>query len=189
MFLSGQQEIERLCKELKATQDVKVAKADGIGPLHVLPLYSALPTRKQLQVFDAPPEGARLVVVATNVAETSLTIPLIKYVVDTGKVKRYHPGGSSLIFSLPGAFFPRSHSPLLCLPTSQKRYDRTSGVSTYRVSWTSAASANQVNPPPLQNLAMVPTVFTLFSGQAVQVVQGLDMPTGCIHQLFLMTSL
>jgi len=188
VFLSGQQEIERLCKELKATQEARVSKVDGIGPLHVLPLYSALPTRKQLQVFDAPPEGARLVVVATNVAETSLTIPLIKYVVDTGKVKEVSPGGSSLIFPSQ-CISPTLHSPLLCLPTSQKRYDRTSGVSTYRVSWTSAASANQVNPPPLQNLAMVPTVFTLFSGQAVQVVQGLDMPTGCIHQLFLMTSL
>ncbi|KAJ3333229.1 ATP-dependent RNA helicase dhx37 [Blyttiomyces sp. JEL0837] len=56
-------------------------------PLHVLPLYSLLPTAAQMRVFDAPPEGARLCVVATNVAETSLTIPGIKYVVDCGKVK------------------------------------------------------------------------------------------------------
>ena len=39
------------------------------------------------QVFEPPPEGSRLCVVATNVAETSLTIPNVKYVVDTGKVK------------------------------------------------------------------------------------------------------
>eukprot|EP01119_Soliformovum_irregulare_P003707 TRINITY_DN1463_c1_g1_i3.p1 TRINITY_DN1463_c1_g1~~TRINITY_DN1463_c1_g1_i3.p1 ORF type:complete len:1148 (-),score=493.33 TRINITY_DN1463_c1_g1_i3:150-3593(-) len=58
-----------------------------IGPLHVLPLFSVLPTERQLEVFKAPPEGTRLVVVATNVAETSLTIPNITYVVDTGKVK------------------------------------------------------------------------------------------------------
>jgi hypothetical protein len=38
-------------------------------------------------VFAPPPEGSRLCVVATNVAETSLTIPNIKYVVDTGKVR------------------------------------------------------------------------------------------------------
>ncbi|KAI8590409.1 P-loop containing nucleoside triphosphate hydrolase protein [Geranomyces variabilis] len=56
-------------------------------PLHVLPLYSLLPTEAQMRVFDAPPPGTRLVVVATNVAETSLTIPGIKYVVDCGKVK------------------------------------------------------------------------------------------------------
>lgn len=40
-----------------------------------------------LQVFEPPPEGMRLCVVATNVAETSLTIPSVKYVVDSGKVK------------------------------------------------------------------------------------------------------
>ena len=40
------------------------------------------------KVFVAPPEGVRLCVVATNVAETSLTIPNVKYVIDTGKVKR-----------------------------------------------------------------------------------------------------
>ena len=40
-----------------------------------------------LQVFGPVPDGCRLCVVATNVAETSLTIPNIKYVVDTGKVR------------------------------------------------------------------------------------------------------
>ena len=117
MFLSGQQEIERLCKELKATQEARVSKVDGIGPLHVLPLYSALPTRKQLQVFDAPPEGARLVVVATNVAETSLTIPLIKYVVDTGKVKEVSPRGL-----LPHIFPSRCIFPTLTLSPSMSSH-------------------------------------------------------------------
>lgn len=81
-------------------------------PLHVLPLYSLLPSRRQLQVFEAPPAGCRLCVIATNVAETSLTIPNIKYVVDTGKVKI-------------------------------KLYDKVTGVSTFRVCWTSKASADQ----------------------------------------------
>lgn len=49
------------------------------GPLHVLPLYAMLPAAAQLQVFSKIPEGARLVVVATNVAETSITIPGIRY--------------------------------------------------------------------------------------------------------------
>ncbi|XP_017777417.1 PREDICTED: probable ATP-dependent RNA helicase kurz [Nicrophorus vespilloides] len=56
-------------------------------PLWVLPLYSLLPSYKQANVFKKPPEGCRLCVVSTNVAETSLTIPDIKYVVDTGKTK------------------------------------------------------------------------------------------------------
>lgn len=58
-----------------------------VVPLHILPLYSLLPTRAQLRVFESPPEGTRLCVIATNVAETSITIPGIKYVVDCGKIK------------------------------------------------------------------------------------------------------
>lgn len=55
--------------------------------MHILPLYSLLPNDQQLRVFKPPPEGHRLVIVATNVAETSLTIPGIRYVVDTGRSK------------------------------------------------------------------------------------------------------
>ncbi|XP_069727447.1 probable ATP-dependent RNA helicase DHX37 [Phaenicophaeus curvirostris] len=63
-------------------------KPDSSLPLYVLPLYSLLAPEKQAKVFRAPPLGTRLCVVATNVAETSLTIPGIKYVVDCGKVKK-----------------------------------------------------------------------------------------------------
>lgn len=61
------------------------------GQLRVLPLYAMLPASSQLRVFEEARDGERLVVVATNVAETSLTIPGVKYVVDTGreKVKSY----------------------------------------------------------------------------------------------------
>ena len=48
------------------------------GPLYVLPLYAMLPAAAQLRVFANVPDGARLVVVATNVAETSITIPGIR---------------------------------------------------------------------------------------------------------------
>lgn len=64
-----------------------LAEAGSSQPLWVLPLYSLLPSYKQARVFEPPPEGTRLCVVATNVAETSLTIPNIKYVVDTGRQK------------------------------------------------------------------------------------------------------
>ncbi|KAI1853527.1 hypothetical protein JX266_001511 [Neoarthrinium moseri] len=61
----------------------------GTGPLkmHILPLYSLLPTREQMRVFDPPPEGSRQIILATNVAETSLTIPGIRYVFDCGRAK------------------------------------------------------------------------------------------------------
>ncbi|GFQ02480.1 probable ATP-dependent RNA helicase dhx37 [Phtheirospermum japonicum] len=60
---------------------------NNTGPLNVLPLYAMLPASSQLRVFEEAKDGERLVVVATNVAETSLTIPGIKYVVDTGREK------------------------------------------------------------------------------------------------------
>ncbi|WWC58708.1 uncharacterized protein I303_101252 [Kwoniella dejecticola CBS 10117] len=56
-------------------------------PMHVLPLYSLLSNEQQMQVFKPPPEGHRLVIISTNVAETSLTIPGIRYVVDSGRAK------------------------------------------------------------------------------------------------------
>ncbi|CUS22866.1 LAQU0S07e01904g1_1 [Lachancea quebecensis] len=56
-------------------------------PLYVLPLYSLLSTKEQMKVFQDPPEGSRLCIVATNVAETSLTIPNVRYVVDCGRSK------------------------------------------------------------------------------------------------------
>ncbi|KAL6719652.1 putative ATP-dependent RNA helicase DHR1 [Lecanora helva] len=55
--------------------------------VHVLPLYSQLQTKDQLRVFEPPPANARMIVLATNVAETSLTIPGIRYVFDTGRSK------------------------------------------------------------------------------------------------------
>ena len=58
--------------------------------MHVLPLYSLLSNEQQMQVFRPPPSGHRLVIIATNVAETSLTIPGIRYVVDTGRSKERH---------------------------------------------------------------------------------------------------
>lgn len=55
--------------------------------MHIVPLYSLLPSDKQMRVFQPPPPGTRLVVVSTNIAETSLTIPGIRYVVDCGRAK------------------------------------------------------------------------------------------------------
>eukprot|EP00927_Polykrikos_kofoidii_P034413 TRINITY_DN29210_c0_g1_i1.p1 TRINITY_DN29210_c0_g1~~TRINITY_DN29210_c0_g1_i1.p1 ORF type:complete len:1369 (-),score=352.93 TRINITY_DN29210_c0_g1_i1:131-4192(-) len=60
----------------------------GEGPLHVLPLFAQLAARDQMAPFKDPPDNARVVVVATNVAETSVTLPNIRYVVDCGHEKR-----------------------------------------------------------------------------------------------------
>ncbi|GIL53593.1 hypothetical protein Vafri_9207 [Volvox africanus] len=60
----------------------------GPAPVHVLPLYAMLPQAQQAKVFAPHPPGHRLIIVATNVAETSLTIPGIRYVVDAGRSKQ-----------------------------------------------------------------------------------------------------
>jgi ATP-dependent RNA helicase DDX35 len=77
VFLPGRQDIERV-----------VATLDDMNlGLHVLPMYSGLRADKQLQVFKRAPRGRRKVVVSTNVAETSVTIPGIRYVIDSGFAK------------------------------------------------------------------------------------------------------
>lgn len=76
IFLPGVGEINQSCHALKA-----------ISSLHVLPLHASLETREQKRVFANAPPGKRKVVVATNVAETSITIDDIVVVIDSGKVK------------------------------------------------------------------------------------------------------
>ncbi|KAK3903316.1 P-loop containing nucleoside triphosphate hydrolase protein [Staphylotrichum tortipilum] len=76
IFLPGVAEINRACNALRS-----------VGSLHVLPLHASLETREQKKVFAAPPPGRRKVVVATNVAETSITIDDIVAVIDSGRVK------------------------------------------------------------------------------------------------------
>ncbi|KIW20680.1 hypothetical protein PV08_01257 [Exophiala spinifera] len=75
---------ESLNATLKST---RAASNEPYTSVHILPLYSQLPTTEQLKVFEPPPSGARMIVLATNVAETSLTIPGIRYVFDTGRSK------------------------------------------------------------------------------------------------------
>ena len=64
-----------------------LSSRDPYDTVHLLPLYSQLPTKEQLRIFQPPPDRARLIVLATNVAETSLTIPNIRYVFDCGRSK------------------------------------------------------------------------------------------------------
>ncbi|KAL3957451.1 hypothetical protein ACCO45_008029 [Purpureocillium lilacinum] len=58
--------------------------------MQILPLYSLLPTREQMRVFETPPDGTRQIILATNVAETSLTIPGTRFVFDCGRSKERH---------------------------------------------------------------------------------------------------
>ena len=90
LFLTGQEEIDTACQILFERMK---KLGDDAPELIVLPVYSALPTDLQTRIFEPAPLGARKVVIATNIAEASLTIDGIYYVVDPGfaKMKVFNP--------------------------------------------------------------------------------------------------
>lgn len=100
VFLTGQEEIDTSCQILNERMS---ALGEAAPPLIILPVYSAQPTEVQSRIFEPAPEGSRKCVVATNIAEASLTIDGIYYVVDPGfaKIKTFNPklGMNSLIVS------------------------------------------------------------------------------------------
>ncbi|KAL9170487.1 hypothetical protein ABFS82_04G147700 [Erythranthe guttata] len=100
VFLTGQEEIETVEEILKHRTRGLGTK---IAELIICPIYANLPTELQAKIFEPTPEGARKVVLATNIAETSLTIDGIKYVIDPGfsKMKSYNPrtGMESLLIT------------------------------------------------------------------------------------------
>lgn len=89
IFMTGQDDIEATCETLAE----EIGKRQNPRPILILPLYSQLATDLQAKIFEPAPEGTRKVIVATNIAETSLTIDGIKFVIDSGfcKLKTYNP--------------------------------------------------------------------------------------------------
>ena len=81
VFLTGQEEIETANEIL--THRTKVL-GNKIAELILCPIYANLPSDQQAKIFEDTPKQSRKVVLATNIAETSLTINGIKYVIDTG---------------------------------------------------------------------------------------------------------
>ena len=90
VFLTGQEEVDSAAETL-------AARTRGLGTrireLVVCRIYAALPSDLQARIFEPTPPGARKVVLATNIAETSITIDGVVYVIDTGfcKQKSYNP--------------------------------------------------------------------------------------------------
>ncbi|TCD63346.1 DEAH-box ATP-dependent RNA helicase prp22 [Steccherinum ochraceum] len=155
LFLTGQEEIDTAC-------EILYERMKALGPkvpeLMILPIYSALPSEVQSRVFDPTPPGARKVVVATNVAETSLTIPGIYYVIDPG-------------FSKQNAYDPRlGMDSLVVMPISQAqarqragRAGRTGPGKCYRL-YTEAAFRNEMLPnsiPDIQRTNLSSTILML----------------------------
>jgi pre-mRNA-splicing factor ATP-dependent RNA helicase DHX16 len=100
VFLTGQEEIESLQERLNFIGKKLKGK---MKELIVVPIYASLPPELQAEIFKPTPIGARKVVLATNIAETSITIDGIAYVIDPGfcKMNTYNPrnGLESLVIT------------------------------------------------------------------------------------------
>lgn len=90
IFLTGQEEVETVRRLLAEKLTHLPASAPG---LVVRALYAALPAHEQLKAFEPAPEGCRKIIVSTNIAETSVTLSGVVYVIDAGvvKVRQSHP--------------------------------------------------------------------------------------------------
>lgn len=95
VFMTGQEDIEATCQVIA---ERCASLGEGVPPLLLLPMYSQLPADLQAKIFDSAETDAqgtyvRKCIVSTNIAETSLTVDGIKYVVDSGfaKMKVYNP--------------------------------------------------------------------------------------------------
>ncbi|CAI7655352.1 unnamed protein product [Penicillium manginii] len=89
VFMTGQEDIEATCELV----DERLKLLNDPPKLSILPIYSQMPAEQQARIFERADAGVRKVIVATNIAETSLTVDGIMYVVDAGysKLKVYNP--------------------------------------------------------------------------------------------------
>lgn len=155
LFLTGQEEIDTAAEMLYGRMK---ALGKNVPELIILPVYSALPSEMQTRIFDPAPPGSRKVVIATNIAEASLTIDGILYVVDPGfaKQKVYNPklGMDSLVVA------PISQA------SARQRKGRAgrTGPGKCFCLYTESAYMNEMLPtsvPELQRSNLAHTVLTL----------------------------
>ncbi|XP_034426608.1 ATP-dependent RNA helicase DHX8 isoform X3 [Hippoglossus hippoglossus] len=155
VFLTGQEEIDTACEIL---YDRMKSLGPNVPELIILPVYSALPSEMQTRIFDPAPAGSRKVIIATNIAETSLTIDGIYYVVDPGFVKQIVYNSKTGI------------DQLLVTPISQAqakqragRAGRTGPGKCYRL-YTERAYRDEMlttNVPEIQRTSLASTVLSL----------------------------
>ncbi|ESQ30195.1 hypothetical protein EUTSA_v100122210mg, partial [Eutrema salsugineum] len=147
IFMTGQDEIEAACFSLKERMEQLIASSTReITNLLILPIYSQLPADLQAKIFQKSEDGARKCIVATNIAETSLTLDGIYYVIDTGygKMKVFDPrmGMDAL------QVFPISRA-----ASDQRagRAGRTGPGTCYRM-YTESAYLNEMLPSPVPEI-------------------------------------
>jgi ATP-dependent RNA helicase DHX8/PRP22 len=155
LFLTGQEEIDTACEILHERMK---ALGPNVPELVILPVYASLPSEMQSRIFDPAPPGSRKVVIATNIAETSITIDGIYYVVDPGFVKQnaYDPklGMDSLVVT-----------PISQAQANQRagRAGRTGPGKCFRL-YTEAAYQSEMLPttiPEIQRQNLATTILML----------------------------
>ncbi|KYR02006.1 DEAD/DEAH box helicase [Tieghemostelium lacteum] len=155
LFLTGQEEIDTSCQILYERMK---ALGKQVPELIILPVYSALPSEMQTKIFEPAPPGSRKVVIATNIAETSLTIDGIFYVIDPGFSKQKCFNAKNGMDSLVVA-------PISQAAAKQRagRAGRTGPGKCYRL-YTESAFKNEMLPssiPEIQRTNLGNTVLTL----------------------------
>jgi hypothetical protein len=150
LFLTGQEEIERACKRLN--ERVRDADETECDDAQILPLYAALPPEAQARVFCAPPRACRRIVVATNIAETSLTVPGVVFVVDPGVVKQnvYDPETGCDALKITGASARGTRwadAARAVFPSVHERRVRARHADRHRAGDSGAFYANVFHPP------------------------------------------
>ncbi|XP_029933088.1 ATP-dependent RNA helicase DHX8-like [Myripristis murdjan] len=155
VFLTGQEEIDTAC-------EILYERMKSLGPdvpeLIILPVYSALPSEMQTRIFDPAPPGSRKVIIATNIAETSLTIDGIYYVVDPGFVKQ-------IVYNSKTGIDQLVVTPISQAQAKQRsgRAGRTGPGKCYRL-YTERAYRDEMltsNVPEIQRTNLASTVLSL----------------------------
>ncbi|KAJ0634302.1 putative RNA helicase [Helianthus annuus] len=98
IFMTGQDDIEKLVSKLE--EKIQSLEVGSCLDALVLPLHGSLPPEMQVRVFSPPPPNCRRFIVATNIAETSLTVDGVVYVIDSGYVKQRQYNPSTGMYSL-----------------------------------------------------------------------------------------
>ncbi|CAN6816732.1 hypothetical protein HID58_056065 [Brassica napus] len=98
IFMTGQDDIEKLVSKLE--EKVRSLAEGSCMDAIIYPLHGSLPPEMQVRVFSPPPPNCRRFIVATNIAETSLTVDGVVYVIDSGYVKQRQYNPSSGMYSL-----------------------------------------------------------------------------------------
>lgn len=93
VFLPGWEDIVSVQRSLQSPQGPLGLNFNDTSKFSIHLLHSTIPLAEQQVIFEPPPQGVRRIILSTNIAETSITIPDVVYVVDTAKIKenRYDP--------------------------------------------------------------------------------------------------